>query len=71
MDLLVAWMLTGSVRQAAERVDMAEQTAKNILRRARIRNGVNSNDQLLVAHLAAVRSALEGAWSHNTRGSVA
>ena len=71
LDLLVAWWLTGSVRQAAERVDMAEQTAKNILARARNRNGVRSNELLLAVHLDSVRSALAEGASHNNAGAVA
>ena len=65
LDVLVAWWMVGSVRGAARQVGVGEQRAKNLLHRARIRNGVHSNDLLLAAHLDAVRSAMAERMSHN------
>ena len=71
LDVLVAWWMLRSVRKAADQVGVGQQRAKNLLHRARIRNGVRSNDLLLAAHLDAVRSALAAGVSHNDRGAVA
>ena len=61
LDVLVAWWMLGSVRKAAEHAGVGGQRAKNLLHRARIRNGVRSNDQLLAANLDAVRGAVSAA----------
>ncbi len=71
LDVLVAWWMTRSVRKAAAQVGVGEQRAKNLLMRARKRNGVRSNDVLLAAHLDAVRSRLLDAGSHNIRRGAA
>lgn len=67
LDVLVAWWMLGSVRAAAERVGIGQQRAKNLLLRARNRNGVRSNDALLAAHLDDVRSRVAAGGSHNFR----
>jgi hypothetical protein len=65
--LVSAWWHTGSVQLAAVMVDMAEQTAKNVMRTARIRNHVNSNAELAGAHLSILYSKPELVRLHNQR----
>lgn len=67
LDVLAAWWMTGSVKQAAEIAGVGGQRAKNLLHAARIRNGVATNHQLLAQHFAAVRSAVGERMSHNSR----
>jgi hypothetical protein len=43
LDVLMAWWRTGSVRQAAMRLGLAEQTIKNQLATARRRSHVTDN----------------------------
>lgn len=71
LDVLVAWWMTRSVRKAADKVGVGQQRAKNLLLRARNRNGVHSNDALLAAHLDAVRSRVTEVTSHNIGGGAA
>ncbi len=68
LDVLLEWWMCGSVRGAAERAGVGQQRAKNMLARARIRNGVRSNDLLLATHLDAVRSRLVERTQHNSSG---
>lgn len=56
LDILAAWWMAGSVKEAARLAQMTEQRAKTLLYRARIRNRVDSNDELLEMHFATVRS---------------
>lgn len=72
LDVLAAWWMVGTVKGAAAKVGVAEQRAKNLLARARIRNGVVTNDELLELHFAAVRSLVSDRMQHNfSRGEVA
>jgi len=65
LDVLAAWWMTGSVRQAAEMVGVGEQRAKNLLARCRFRSGVHSNEALLSIHMEALRSRVALGRSHN------
>lgn len=67
LDVLASWWMTGSVKSAARDVGVGEQRAKNLLARARIRNGARTNDELLAQHFAAVRSTVSERMSHNQR----
>lgn len=71
LDVLASWWMTGSVKAAATLVGVGEQRAKNLLHRARIRNGAASNDELLAQHFAAVRTIVTARMSHNVRGGEA
>jgi hypothetical protein len=71
LDVLLAWWTLGSVRRAADHVGVGQQRAKNLLLRARKRNGAHSNDALLAANLDAVRSRMGGVVSHNVRAGAA
>lgn len=72
MDILTSWWLAGSVKEAARLALMTEQRAKTLLYRARIRNGVSTNDELLEMHFVAVRSRVAEQVSQNmSRGAVA
>lgn len=66
LELLAAWWMTDSVKKAAATVSMGEQRAKNLMRRARIRNGVATNDELLEMHFVAVRSLMSERMQHNS-----
>lgn len=65
LDVVAAWWMVGSVKGAAEMVQVGQQRAKNMLARARIRNRVASNDELLEMHFAAVRSWAADRMQHN------
>lgn len=71
LDVLASWWMVGSVKGAAQSVGIGEQRAKNLLSRARFRNGVSSNDELLEMHFAAVRSWMGERMQHNTHGAAA
>jgi hypothetical protein len=71
LELLVAWWTLGSVTQAARAIGVTEQRAKNMLARARIRSGVDTNDQLLARHMDEVRVTVRDAMRHNYRGAAA
>lgn len=71
LDVLAAWWMVGSVKGAAQSVGIGEQRAKNLLRRARIRNRVPNNDQLLEMHFVAVRSLVNERMQHNVGGMAA
>jgi hypothetical protein len=71
LDVLAAWWMLGSVKGAARSVGVGEQRAKNLLSAARIRNHVSTNDELLVAHFAEVRTLVGERMQHNQDGAVA
>ena len=71
LDVLAAWWMVGTVKGAAAQVGIGEQRAKNLLRAARIRNGVPDNDELLEMHFVAVRSLVAETMQHNVAGSAA
>lgn len=71
LDVLAAWWMTGSVKAAAHQAGIGEQRAKNLLMRARIRNGVSTNDELLTMHFVAVRSLVSERMQHNVSRAVA
>ena len=54
LDVLVSWWTEGSIKAAAAREGIAEQTAKNLLTNARIRNQAHSTPKLLALHLQDV-----------------
>ena len=54
LALIVAWYQAGTVKGAAERIGVAEQTAKNMLLTARLRAGVRTNVELVAANLDRV-----------------
>jgi len=56
LDLLAAWWQVGTVKGAAARIGVSEQTAKNMLLLARARAGVSSNVELLTLNLDQLRS---------------
>jgi hypothetical protein len=68
LDVLAAWWMVGTVKGAAVKVGVAEQRAKNLLARARIRNGVSTNDDLLEMHFVDVRSLVGERMQHNNAG---
>jgi hypothetical protein len=68
LDVLTAWWLTGSVKEAARVAGVGEQRAKNLLAAARIRNGAATNARLLAMHFAEVRQAALRRVSHNVAG---
>jgi hypothetical protein len=68
LDVLAAWWMVGSVKGAAQSVGIGEQRAKNLMRAARIRNGVPTNDELLELHFVAVRSLVAERMQHNSDG---
>ena len=67
LDVLTAWWLTDSVKEAARLVGVGEQRAKNLLAAARFRNRADSNGALLALHFAAVRESALRRVSHNDR----
>lgn len=72
LDILAAWWMVGTVKEAAHTAQMTEQRAKTLLYRARIRNQVETNDELLEMHFVAVRSHVAEQVSQNmSRGAVA
>jgi DNA-binding CsgD family transcriptional regulator len=71
LDVLTAWWMVGSVKAAAHQAGVGEQRAKNLLSRARNRNGVATNDELLEMHFASVRSLVSERMSHNKSGAAA
>lgn len=71
LDVLAAWWMVGSVKGAAQQAGVGEQRAKNMLARARIRNGVHSNQALLQMHFVAVRSLVSERMQHNFRRDAA
>ena len=71
LDVLAYWWMTGSVKQAAVLAGVGQQRAKNLLHRARIRNGAHTNDQLVAQHFEAVRSTVMDRMQHNNRGAAA
>lgn len=68
LDVLAAWWMVGTVKGAAGQVGIGEQRAKNLLRSARIRNRVPTNDELLEMHFTAVRSLVSERMQHNGTG---
>lgn len=66
LDVLSAWWHYRSVQLAAKLIGVGEQRAKNLLARARQRSGVQTNEELVVEHLASIRSVRE-LVSHNVR----
>jgi hypothetical protein len=71
LDVLTAWWLTDSVKDAATMAGVAEQRAKNLLSAARIRNGASSNAQLVTMYLFQMRHAVLRFTEHNSRGQEA
>lgn len=71
LDVLAAWWMVGSVKGAAQSLGIGQQRAKNLLRQARIRNGVTDNDQLLEMHFAAIRSLVADRMQHKSSGKEA
>lgn len=69
LEVLTQWWMTGSVKRAAAQAGVGEQRAKNMLARARIRSGVQTNAQLLAAHMDEVRSLVQSKVSQNMSGS--
>ena len=67
LDVLTEWFLTGSVVQAARNAGVGQQRAKNMLRAARIRNGVSNNDQLMGRYYEQVIERMRDATSHKIR----
>ena len=67
LEVLTHWWMTGSVKRAAQAAGVGEQRAKNMLARARIRTQVHSNDELLAAHMDAVRSLVQSRMQHNSQ----
>ncbi len=67
LDVLTAWWMTDSVKGAAQMVGVGEQRAKNLLSRARIRNAVSSNGELLALHFGAVRTKATKVMQQNMR----
>ena len=65
LEVLTQWWMTGSVKKAAQAVGVGEQRAKNMLARARMRSRVRTNDELLSAHMDAVRSLVQERMQHN------
>jgi hypothetical protein len=65
LEVLTHWWMTGSVKKAAQAAGVGEQRAKNMLARARMRSRVHSNDELLAAHMDAVRSLVQDRMTHN------
>jgi DNA-binding CsgD family transcriptional regulator len=65
LELLSYWWMTQNVRRSAVRAGVSEQRAKNMLRAARIRNGVATNYDLLALHFVAVRSAVDARMPQN------
>ena len=66
LEVLTHWWMTGSVKRAAQAAGVGEQRAKNMLSRARIRSRVQTNDELLSAHMDAVRSLVQSRMSHKS-----
>jgi DNA-binding CsgD family transcriptional regulator len=64
---LSAWWATGHYRDAATLAGVAEQTLKNQLHRARIRNGVHSTVEVAQMYLGQLRSLSQLTASHNSR----
>ena len=58
LDVIFAWWVSKSVRQAAADVGLTYQRAKNILASCRLRSGVRSNDELVHLHLELLRSRM-------------
>ena len=71
LDVLTSWWMLGSVKEAAADAGVGEQRAKNLLARARIRNGASSNGELLTQHFARVRSKAMERMQHNIRRTAA
>jgi dephospho-CoA kinase len=66
LEVLTHWWMTGSVKKAAQAAGVGEQRAKNMLARARMRSRVHSNDELLAAHMDAVRSLVQERMQHKS-----
>lgn len=64
---LSAWWATGHYRDAALLAGVAEQTLKNQLYSARIRNNVRSTVELAQMYLGQLRTKEELATHHNLR----
>ena len=71
LDVLTCWWLAESVKSAAEMAGVGEQRAKNMLRAARIRNRVPTNQALLSLHYPAVRTNAPKIMQHNFRREAA
>ena len=69
LDVLIAWWVSGTVKQAARDVGVGEQRAKNLLARARIRSRVHTNAELLAVHMDEVRTRIQPQVSQNIGGS--
>lgn len=67
LDVLAAWWMSGSVKEAAHLAGVGEQRAKNLLAAARNRNRAESNADLLAQHFSEVRSLVSERTSHNWR----
>lgn len=71
LDVLAAYWVTDSVKQAAAMCHLGEQRAKNLLYRARIRNAAPNNDTLVSMHYGSVRSRALRNLQHNLDGKEA
>jgi hypothetical protein len=64
LEVLASWWMLGSVKDAAHDVGVGEQRAKNLLRAARIRNRVETNDQLVAQFFSEVLQFVRGSMHH-------
>ena len=71
LDVLAAWWMVGTVKGAADMIGVGQQRAKNLMARARIRNGTRTNNDLLEMHYAAVRSWAADRMQHNVNREAA
>jgi DNA-binding CsgD family transcriptional regulator len=65
LDVLSAWWLLHSTRAVARFFALSEQTVKNHLMNARIRNGVHSSAALAQLFMGDLRTMEELLASHN------
>lgn len=67
LEILSAWWLLHSVRAAARFFDLSEQTVKNHLFNARIRNGVHTSAALAQIFMAELLTMQQLVASHNNQ----
>lgn len=68
LELVAAYWLTDSVKEAGVRVGITEQRAKNMMATARIRNRAPNNWSLVLQNMGEVRAKVAEWTSQNIRG---